>query len=150
MKQTERNKPAAQKDATDQIGIDADESPAGGRSGFFILILLSGFVALVYQILWMRQLGLVFGNTAHAAALTLGIFFLGLASGSACWGWLSPRITQPLRSYAWLELGIGLSGVLCLPLLYLYRANVVTYLAHSAFLAVLLEFNKADFPVKRE
>jgi spermidine synthase len=90
--------------------------------GFVVLILLSGFAALVYQILWMRQLGLVFGNTAHAAALTLGIFFLGLATGSACWGWLSPRLAHPLRSYAWLELGIGLSGILCLPLLHLYRA----------------------------
>ena len=90
--------------------------------GFIVLILLSGFAALVYQILWMRQLGLVFGNTSHAAALTLGIFFFGLATGSAFWGWLSPRLAHPLRNYAWLELGIGLSGILCLPLLHLYRA----------------------------
>jgi len=87
-----------------------------------MLILLSGCAALIYQILWMRQLGLVFGNTAHAAALTLGIFFLGLATGSAYWGTISPRLLRPLRSYAWLELGIGLSGLLCLPLLPLYRA----------------------------
>ncbi|MFU8847500.1 MAG: spermidine synthase [Opitutales bacterium] len=89
---------------------------------FVLLILLSGFAALVYQVLWMRQLGLVYGNTSHAAALTLGIFFLGLACGNACWGWLSPRFTRPLRTYAWLELGIGLSGILCLPLLLLYRS----------------------------
>lgn len=89
---------------------------------FIVLILLSGFAALVYQILWMRQLGLVYGNTSHAAALTLGIFFLGLACGSGFWGWLSPRISRPLRSFAWLELGIGAGGVLCLPLLHLYRA----------------------------
>ncbi|PXA04566.1 hypothetical protein DDZ13_05160 [Coraliomargarita sinensis] len=89
--------------------------------GFLVLILLSGGAALIYQILWMRQLGLVFGNTAQAAAMTLGLFFLGLACGSSFWGWLSPRIKRPLRTYAWLELGIGLSGVLCLPLLHLYR-----------------------------
>jgi len=88
---------------------------------YVVLILLSGFAALVYQVLWMRQLGLVFGNGSHAAALTLGIFFLGLACGSAFWGWLSPRLMHPLVTYGWLELGIGLTGVLCLPLLHIYR-----------------------------
>ena len=34
------------------------------------LIFLSGFASLVYQILWMKQLGLLFGNTAYAAAAT--------------------------------------------------------------------------------
>ena len=37
------------------------------------LVFLSGFAALVYQVLWMRQLGLLFGNTAHAAAATVEI-----------------------------------------------------------------------------
>lgn len=88
---------------------------------YVVLILLSGFAALVYQVLWMRQLGLILGNGSHAAALTLGIFFLGLACGSAFWGWRSPRLMRPLRTYGWLELGIGLTGVLCLPLLHIYR-----------------------------
>jgi hypothetical protein len=46
------------------------------------MIGLSGFACLVYQILWMRQLGLLFGNTAQAAALTLAVFFAGLAAGA--------------------------------------------------------------------
>lgn len=99
----------------------AHHSAAGTRPAFILLILLSGFAALVYQILWMRQLGLIFGNTAHAAAMTLGVFFFGLAAGNAFWGALSPRIQRPLRSYAWLELGIGLCGALCLPLMLLYQ-----------------------------
>lgn len=105
--------------------VKTDEATTSRRTkppGIVLLILLSGFAALVYQILWMRQLGLVVGNSSQAAATTLGIFFLGLACGNWFWGWHSPNIQNPLRSYAWLELGIGLGGVLCLPLLHLYRA----------------------------
>lgn len=75
------------------------------------MIFLSGFACLVYQILWMRQLGLVFGNTSHAAALTLAVFFGGLAGGSWFWGRRCQSLAHPLRTYGWLELGIGLAGV---------------------------------------
>ena len=32
---------------------------------------------MVYEVLWMKQLGLLFGNTSYAAATTLSAFFLG-------------------------------------------------------------------------
>jgi len=87
---------------------------------FVLLILFSGMVALAYQILWMRQLGLIFGNSAHAAAMTLGVFFAGLAAGSWFWGERSTRQRKPLRTYAGLEAGIGGAGLLCLIILELY------------------------------
>ena len=77
-----------------------------------MMIGLSGFACLVYQILWMRQLGLLFGNTSHAAALTLGVFFAGLAAGGWFWGRRSRGLCNPLRTYGWLELGIAACGVL--------------------------------------
>jgi spermidine synthase len=52
------------------------------RGVFHAMVFFSGFAGLLYQILWMRQLGLLLGNTSHAAATTLGVFFLGLATGS--------------------------------------------------------------------
>jgi predicted membrane-bound spermidine synthase len=54
------------------------------------LVFASGFAGLVYQVLWMKQLGLLFGNTSHAAAATLAAFFAGLGAGSWWWG-ASPR-----------------------------------------------------------
>jgi len=75
------------------------------------MIAMSGFACLIYQILWMRQIGLVFGNTSHAAALTLAVFFAGLAAGGWFWGWRCPRIANPMRAYGWLELGIAAAGV---------------------------------------
>jgi spermidine synthase len=73
---------------------------------------LSGFACLVYQILWMRQLGLLFGNRSQAAALTLAVFFAGLAVGGWWWGARSRQISKPMRAYAWLEWGISACGLL--------------------------------------
>ncbi len=74
------------------------------------MVFLSGFACLIYQILWMRQLGLFFGNTSHAAALTLAVFFSGIASGSWFWGRRSALLAKPLSAYGWLELGIATAG----------------------------------------
>jgi spermidine synthase len=75
------------------------------------LFFLSGLTALVYQVLWMKECGLLFGNTAHAAALTLAVFFLGLALGSDFWGRRVAGIARPLSAYAALELGIALTAL---------------------------------------
>jgi spermidine synthase len=47
-----------------------------------LLFLLSGCAALIYQILWLRLLGLVFGVTVYAASTVLAAFMAGLALGS--------------------------------------------------------------------
>jgi spermidine synthase len=78
----------------------------------YLLVFLSGFSALIYQVLWMKQLGLLFGNTSHAAGATLAAFFAGLAAGSWFWGRRSNRWVNPLRVYAGLELGIAITALL--------------------------------------
>lgn len=72
----------------------------------------SGAVALVYQVLWMQQLGLLFGNTAQATATTLTAFFLGLALGGWAGGGLAARTHRPLRLYGFLELAIAAGALL--------------------------------------
>ncbi|MBT8043481.1 MAG: fused MFS/spermidine synthase, partial [Verrucomicrobiae bacterium] len=76
------------------------------------LVFLSGFAALVYQVLWMKQLGLLFGNTSHAASATLASFFAGLATGSWLLGRHVSSSRNPMRIYAWLEIGIALTALL--------------------------------------
>jgi spermidine synthase len=78
----------------------------------YLLVFLSGFSALIYQVLWMKQLGLLFGNTSHAAGATLAAFFAGLAVGSWFWGKRSTRSGKPLRIYAGLEVGIAVTALL--------------------------------------
>jgi spermidine synthase len=73
--------------------------------------LLSGTSGLVYQVIWVRQLELVFGTTAFATSTVLTAFMAGLALGSYLFGRRAHRTSQPLRLYGLLELGIGLYGL---------------------------------------
>jgi spermidine synthase len=75
------------------------------------MVFASGFAGLVYQVLWMKQLGLLFGNTAQAASATLAAFFLGLGVGSWWWGRRVSSTARPLRVYALLEWGIAASAI---------------------------------------
>lgn len=76
-----------------------------------LLFLLSGFSALVYQIAWLRLLGLVFGVTVYAASTVLTSFMAGLAVGSWAGGRLADRLRSSLRAFAFLELGIAASAL---------------------------------------
>jgi len=76
---------------------------------------VSGACGLVYESLWMRSLSLVFGNTTDAVAVALAVFMGGLALGSL----LAARrpAVAPLRAYARVELAIGATALVTLPLL---------------------------------
>ncbi|MCH7228057.1 fused MFS/spermidine synthase [Haloferula sp. A504] len=87
-----------------------------------VMVLVSGFAGLVYQVLWMKQLGLLFGNTAQAAAVTLAAFFAGLGAGSAWWGRRVGRSGRPLRLYAWLEFGIAVTALVYFGVLWIFYA----------------------------
>ncbi len=76
-----------------------------------VLFFASGCTSLIYQVLWMRELGLLFGNTAHAAAVTLTAFFIGLAVGGYAWGKRAEKLNNPLRTYGYLELGVSLAAL---------------------------------------
>lgn len=77
-----------------------------------VLFFVSGACALVYQVLWLRLMGLVFGVTIHAASTVLAVFMGGLAAGSVLAGRLGPRTARPLRWFGMAEAGIGLSAAL--------------------------------------
>jgi spermidine synthase len=94
----------------------------GHRTGpLLALVAVSGFAALVYQVLWVRELGLLFGNTAQAAALTIAIFFTGLATGGWCWGRRAGRHPHPLRGFGLLEVGVAAAALTHFVLLDVYH-----------------------------
>ncbi len=96
------------------------------------LLFVSGVTALVYEVLWLRELSLLFGNSAQAAAATTAAFFAGLAAGNAFWGKRSTTALQPLRAYGWLELGVASSAVLYFLLLAAYQTLYGTLYAQFA------------------
>lgn len=102
------------------------------RSLLLFLVTLSGATGLVYQSLWLRSFGLVFGTTTDAIALVLAVFMGGLGLGSFLAG--RRRSVAALRDYAFVEIGIGVAALITLPLL---RALPAAYVwAGSAELLV--------------
>ncbi len=74
------------------------------RSAVLLIFLLSGASGLIYEVVWSRQLVLVFGNTTQAISAILTGYFGGLAIGSVIGGRVADRVRRPLVMYATLEL----------------------------------------------
>jgi predicted membrane-bound spermidine synthase len=70
------------------------------------IFILSGAAGLIYEIVWSRQLVLVFGNTTQAVSAILTGFFGGMAIGAAIGGRIADRVRSPLRFYGILELAL--------------------------------------------
>src|SRR5881296_1291313 len=96
------------------------------KSIFYVIFFLSGATGLVYEVIWVRLTGLIFGNTSQAISTVLGAFMAGLALGSWKLGQKADRTDNPLRVYGLLEIGIGLSAAL-VPLI--FRALDTVYWA---------------------
>lgn len=77
-----------------------------------ICFLISGFAALLYETVWLRQFAILFGTSDQALGIVLASYMGGLAFGS----WVASRkvqqITRPLLVYGLLELLIAVSALL--------------------------------------
>jgi spermidine synthase len=101
----------------------------------YLLFFLSGVSGLIYQVVWVRMFGNVFGNTIHSASLVVAIFMLGLGAGSYLAGaWADRRYAvRPdslLRAYAFVELiiaALGLTVAAVLPHLGAISALISSY-----------------------
>lgn len=74
---------------------------------FGVMFFASGVAALIYQVLFAKQLALVFGSTATATFTVLATFLGGMAVGSLLGGLLAHRSKRPLLLYALIEAGIA-------------------------------------------
>ncbi|MDH5213128.1 MAG: fused MFS/spermidine synthase [Gammaproteobacteria bacterium] len=108
--------------------IDSEHVETRGILWRGLLLLISGAAALIYQVLWIKQLTLIVGVDVYAVTTGICAFFAGLALGGVLLGRWADRVTRPLRCYAALEFGVALVGV-----------AVTAALAHSASLFATLD-----------
>ena len=76
-----------------------------------VVFVLSGAAGLVYESIWTRYLGLFVGHSAYAQVLVLTIFLGGMSVGAMFVGRRSERVRHPLLWYAYVELAVGLIGL---------------------------------------
>ena len=81
----------------------------------YLLFFLSGLSGLIYQVVWVRVFGNVFGNTLYSTSLVVAVFMLGLGAGSYVVGaWADRRYGERpdslLRAYGHVEVLIAVLG----------------------------------------
>jgi len=91
-----------------------------------VCFLLSGAAGLLYEVVWMRLLGLSFGHTTWAVTTVLAAYMGGLALGSFLLGRWADRLRRPLLAYGLLEATVGLY---CLSTPFLFRSADALYLS---------------------
>ncbi|MCH8156776.1 MAG: fused MFS/spermidine synthase [Nitrospinae bacterium] len=127
-----------------------NRSPAlSSRAVPFFCLFVSGAASLVYELLWIRQLALVFGSTLYAISAVLCAFMIGLALGAWAIGrFLNFRAERkkpvdPVRLYGFLEAGIALYALFFpygLDLLAEWYAPLVTGAVEVGLRIHLIEF----------
>ncbi|MFJ4053868.1 fused MFS/spermidine synthase [Pseudomonas sp. NPDC089743] len=75
------------------------------------LLFVSGGAALIYQVLWVKQLSLVVGVEVYAITAGISAFFAGLAMGGLLFGRWADRLRHPVKLYAGLELAVAVLAV---------------------------------------
>lgn len=84
---------------------------------FYLLFFLSGFPALIYQIVWQRTLFAIYGVNMESVTVVVSAFMLGLGLGSLAGGRVSKSQDAPLLLlFGAIELGIACYGVASLPI----------------------------------
>ena len=104
---------------------------------------VSGAAGLIYQVVWAKQLGQLFGYSAYAVATVLAVFMGGMALGSALFGRWRPANRSGVTLYAWMEFGIAATALLSLTGIPLVREIYLAshpYLRGSAFTLLALRF----------
>jgi predicted membrane-bound spermidine synthase len=98
---------------------------------YYLLFFLSGFPALLYQIVWQRALFTLFGVNVESVTLVVTVFMLGLGLGSLAGGALSSRPgIRLLAAFGAVEVCIGGFGAVSLQLFH----TVASYTAGQSLL----------------
>jgi spermidine synthase len=79
----------------------------------YLAFFLSGFPALLYQLIWQRSLFTIYGVNIESITVVVTAFMLGLGLGSLMGGAISKmKRVNPLAAFGIFELGIGAFGVM--------------------------------------
>src|SRR3954451_12891765 len=76
-----------------------------------VCFFLSGVGSLALEVVWTRQMRLVFGSTTLAASTILVAYMLGLGLGGLIGGRVAHRLRSGIRAYGAIEIAAGLAAL---------------------------------------
>jgi len=92
---------------------------------YSFLFFLSGATGLIYELLWVRVLYQSFGSTIQSVTTVVAAYMGGLGLGAWLLGRRADRSPRPAVLYGWLEIAIGVFGIL---------SPLVLGLAHAIYI----------------
>jgi spermidine synthase len=92
---------------------------------YSFLFFLSGATGLIYELLWVRVLYQSFGSTIQSVTTVVAAYMGGLGLGAWILGRVADRSRRPAALYGWLEIAIGVFGIV---------SPLVLALAHRIYL----------------
>src|SRR6185503_20844266 len=114
--------------------------------GYRTLFFLSGATGLIYQLLWVRVLYQTFGSTIQSITTVVAAYMGGLGLGAWLLGRIGDNHAKPAALYGWLEVAIGIFGVLSplvLALAHALYVGIAGAVALPAALSIALRFGLA-------
>jgi predicted membrane-bound spermidine synthase len=112
-----------------------------------VAFFLTGFSALLYQVVWQRLLGLFAGSDARSVTIVVSAYLAGLGIGSLLGSRIADRLSgrEAVRCFGWANLGIAafafLSPVIYYDLLFLQlsaRSTSPLFVGTVSFASLLL------------
>ncbi|OGW75006.1 MAG: hypothetical protein A2Z72_00590 [Omnitrophica bacterium RBG_13_46_9] len=113
---------------TDAVGLRAlipkrEEAENKREAGFsdsiirisLVGIFVSGFVAMLYEIIWIRLLSMVLGSSAYSFSLMLAAFISGITIGAFLISKRMPDTRATFLFFGLCEIFIGISLIISLP-----------------------------------
>jgi spermidine synthase len=93
--------------------VDISISPYSDvvRKMVLFAILLSGFTALSYEVIWTRQLILFLRTSIYAFSGMLAVFLTGIGVGSIFMNKIVDKLKTPLLIFGTLELAVGILSI---------------------------------------
>ena len=94
-----------------RAALEAEYQPATNQTPtrwVYGLFVCSGFAGLLYEVVFAKHLGVIFGGTALAAYTVMATYMGGMALGAWLGGIIADRVRAPLKWYAVFEAVIGL------------------------------------------
>jgi spermidine synthase len=105
----------------------------------YLVIFLSGFASLGYELCWIRKGALLIGATPQALSIVVAVFFGGLAIGAYLFGRFSKRTGNPLLWYGIIECATGIIAATT-PVLFGRAGEVSAFFYQWAGSSLALQF----------
>src|ERR1700693_607024 len=118
------------------------------RWAAFVVFFVSGFAALLYQVIWQRLLVFFSGSDIYSVTLIVTAFMAGLGVGNLAGGYLADRSSKRLNLIMFVvaELAIMIFGILSKALFYDFLYTRHPELGQSTWLLWVVLFCSLLWP----